>query len=202
MAFIFFAVYPNPNESEADIRKHAIEWGLTCPVVRDDSQKLAAQFCITMTPEAVVIGRSGQVMYQGRIDDNPDTEQVKDRDLATALLAVYTNRPVAHSRMAPFGCPIRSLPPAVMTARETMTKAPVAPVSTAPRSLTGTVVARPRSEETPIPPTIATLSSATGTTAVAERGDTGLKSVQRPYTLPVSTTLDEAGNAGLAHVRF
>ncbi|HZO89381.1 MAG TPA: redoxin domain-containing protein [Chthonomonadaceae bacterium] len=101
-----FAVYSDPQESLAAIRKHAREHGFTFPVVRDPQGTLAKKFGAKITPQAVVVDARGVVAYSGRIDDNVVSTRVTAHDLDDALEAVLAGKPVAHPKTTAFGCVI------------------------------------------------------------------------------------------------
>jgi peroxiredoxin len=120
-------VFSNVQEGPAEIAAFAKSHAFVFPVVRDADASLAAKYGATMTPQAFVVNSSGQVVYQGRIDDNSDSTLVHHRDLAAALDAVLAGRPVLHPHLAAFGCVIRR--PAASIASSQITYArDVAPI--------------------------------------------------------------------------
>ncbi|MCW3054458.1 MAG: Peroxiredoxin [Chthonomonadales bacterium] len=102
-----FAIYSDRQESASDIMRHAKEHGLTFPIVKDTTNRLADTLGAQMTPEAIVVDASGAVRYRGRIDDNAVATRVSARDLNAALDAVLDGKPVAHPEMLAIGCAIR-----------------------------------------------------------------------------------------------
>jgi len=106
----FFGVYPDIQESLADIQRNAKEHGFPFPIVQDKEGVLVSQLKATYTPEAVVVNRQGQVCYRGRIDDNVVTTKVTSHDLQQAIEAVLADRPVPHPNLPSFGCIIRRGP--------------------------------------------------------------------------------------------
>ena len=120
-------VFSNVQEGPAEVAAFAKSRRLTFPVVRDADASMAAKYGATMTPQAFVVNSSGTVVYQGRIDDNADSTQVRHRDLSAAIDAVLADRPVLHPRLAAFGCIIRR--PAAHVASSQITYArDVAPI--------------------------------------------------------------------------
>jgi thiol-disulfide isomerase/thioredoxin len=113
----FFAVHADPRVSAEVAEQHAKEYGYRFPVLLDPQQKLALRVGATMTPQAAVLDRAGNVVYLGRIDDTfvsfghrratPTTHELRD-----ALDAVLANRPVAQARVPAIGCEIPP-PPAM-----------------------------------------------------------------------------------------
>ena len=65
-----------------------------------------------MTPEAVVFGKSGEILYRGRIDDNYAAFGKKralatHHDLANALDAIAAGRPIKQKETKAIGCLIQ-----------------------------------------------------------------------------------------------
>lgn len=99
-----FLVTTHPGDTEEKLRKYAAEHQLVLPLVKDPDAGLAERLGATVTPEAVVVGREGQIHYRGRIDDSQDPQTVGRRDLAEALDAVVAGKPVALARTKAEGC--------------------------------------------------------------------------------------------------
>jgi len=100
-------VFSNIQEGQAEVNAFAKSHAFTFPVIRDTDASLATKYGATLTPSAFVVSQSGQVVYAGRIDDNADTTLVHHSDLADALDAVLAGKPVAHPKLAAFGCILR-----------------------------------------------------------------------------------------------
>jgi hypothetical protein len=67
--FAFYIVQVDPDLKPAAAREHAREYDLRAPVLLDSQHRLVKLTRATVTPEAVVLGKTGQVLYRGRIDD-------------------------------------------------------------------------------------------------------------------------------------
>ena len=84
-------VYVDPDLTVADVKKHMREFRYPeLPAILDKSQKLARAAGATITPEAVVIGSSGKVLYRGRIDNvyaslGKRRPEATEKDLRKAL---------------------------------------------------------------------------------------------------------------------
>ncbi|MDB5299214.1 MAG: hypothetical protein JWO87_877 [Phycisphaerales bacterium] len=107
----FFLVHTDPALSETDARKHAKEYGFTCPVVIDPEHELVKRLGATVTPEVAVVGADGAVLYRGRIDDlylalGKRRFEATTHDLRVALDAVVAGREVPVARTAAVGCAI------------------------------------------------------------------------------------------------
>lgn len=103
-------VYVDPTLSKADVQKHLKDFGYASfPAILDSTQKLVKATGATVTPEAAVIGPSGQILYRGRIDNvwaalGKRRPAATDHDLRTALDEILDGKPVSVSRTQAIGC--------------------------------------------------------------------------------------------------
>jgi hypothetical protein len=103
-------IYEDPGVTGAAVAKHLADFryqGIAAAIDRDGS--LAARVRATITPEAVVVDRRGEVRYRGRIDNfyaalGRPRQAVTSRDLQDALTAVAGGQPVAHAETEAVGC--------------------------------------------------------------------------------------------------
>lgn len=107
----FYLVYADEDLSAAAAREHASSFGIDCPVLLDPRHELSRLLGATITPEAVVAGPGGNVLYRGRIDDLYVTlgrrrYEARTHDLKDALDAVLAGRPVANPYTEAIGCSI------------------------------------------------------------------------------------------------
>ena len=105
----FALIYPEPDITLADARKHAKQFGYACPVFLDPSHRWARRAGATMTPEAVVFSPQGRLLYRGRIDDlyvgwGKRRPQATRHDLRDALDAILSGKPVPAPRTTAIGC--------------------------------------------------------------------------------------------------
>jgi len=111
-------VYEDVGLDAASLQKHLAEYGYAAiPAVIDKTGKLATRARATVTPEAVVIDRTGAIRYRGRIDNfyaalGKPRQQVTVHDLRDALNAVLAGKPVPNPETKALGCYI--VPPDVL----------------------------------------------------------------------------------------
>ncbi len=91
--------------------EHAGSFGIDCPVLLDSRHDLSRLLGATITPEAVVTGPGGNVLYRGRIDDLYVTlghrrYEARTHDLKDALDAVLGGRPISNPFTQAIGCSI------------------------------------------------------------------------------------------------
>jgi hypothetical protein len=112
---LFRLVYVNPAEDATAIREHmaAFAYAGATQAIRDSKLALARFVGATITPEAAVYA-GGRVVYRGRIDDRYVDLGVErpvptTHDLADALAAVVSGKPVPHPTTQAVGCFIADL---------------------------------------------------------------------------------------------
>ena len=92
-----------------EVKKHVVDFGITMPVVYDPKQELGRLTGAKVTPEAIVIDRTGTVRYCGAIN-NLYAGYGKKRRVATAhylqdaVDAVLAGETVKTPKTEPVGC--------------------------------------------------------------------------------------------------
>jgi peroxiredoxin len=107
----FFNVYSDPSETAASVRKHDEDFKTPFAALLDPHQVLALETGARSTPEAVILGSGGQVLYRGRVDNRfvdfgKTRYQPTQNDLHDALDAILEGKPVAHPVTKALGCAI------------------------------------------------------------------------------------------------
>ena len=96
----------------AQVRTHLREYAYgAMPAAIDGARTIATQAKATITPQAVVVDRRGQVRYRGRIDNfyaalGKPRQQVTERDLRNALDDLLAGRQVTKPETQALGCHI------------------------------------------------------------------------------------------------
>jgi len=111
-----FVVHADPDVSAEDAKKHAKEYGLPCPVLRDPQHLLVRRTGVTKAPEAAVLDPDGKVLYRGRIDDlfadyGKRRAEPTQRDLRNALDAILQGKAVPTATTKVIGCPLPEAKP-------------------------------------------------------------------------------------------
>jgi hypothetical protein len=97
---------------DASVRTHLNEFGYRgATAVVDRTRSLAKQARASVTPQAIVVDRSGAIRYRGRIDNfyaalGKPRQQVTEHDLRDALDAIVAGRPVVKAETKALGCSI------------------------------------------------------------------------------------------------
>jgi thiol-disulfide isomerase/thioredoxin/mono/diheme cytochrome c family protein len=106
----FVAVNSNQQDDAADVARHAREFGIPFPVLKDAGAAVADHFRAERVPEAFVLDGSLTVRYRGRIDDQFGKGVKRPRagrnDLAEAIDDVLGGKTVARPVTEVVGCPI------------------------------------------------------------------------------------------------
>ena len=102
--------YEDVTIDEGAVRRHMDAFAYRgIPATIDSSRALAGRARATITPAAVVVDKSGQIRYRGRIDNlysslGKPRQQVTMHDLTDALDAVVSGKPVVRPETEAIGC--------------------------------------------------------------------------------------------------
>lgn len=112
---LFVLVHPERGIDAPTARRHAEDYGLSCPIVIDGEHRLVKDTGVKITPEAALVTAGGTVAYRGRIDDRYAGIGVRrtvsrTSDLRDAIEDVLAGRPVRVPRTQAVGCLIESAP--------------------------------------------------------------------------------------------
>lgn len=105
--FTFLGVNANADETEAEAKEHFAKAALPFPVVRDEGGKLADRLGALKTPHAFVLGRDGEVLFSGGVDDSHLAESASEHFLADALSAIRDGKAPARKQVRALGCVIQ-----------------------------------------------------------------------------------------------
>ena len=105
----FWLVYPDPADTDTDIRDHVREFALPGTPLRDPKHDIVRRAGATITPEAAVYDRRGRLTYRGRIDNRYSAVGIEKatattHDLQDAIAATLAGQPVKESRTQAVGC--------------------------------------------------------------------------------------------------
>ena len=93
------------STSTLDVEKnriYAAEMGLAFPLLNDPDGKVGRTYGARTTPHMFVIDKSGNLVYNGAIDD-----QGKRNYVAEAIEAVVAGSTVAKAKTRPYGCSVK-----------------------------------------------------------------------------------------------
>jgi len=104
-----FVVYVEEELSPRVARKHAKDYGLSCPALLDRGQVLMKLTGATVSPEVAVLGPDNTLLYRGRIDDRliafgKQRVTPTRRDLREAMDEILAGKPVSTPVTKAVGC--------------------------------------------------------------------------------------------------
>ena len=110
----FYLVFPDKNESSADIRKYLHEFRYSIPGLRDLDHALVKEADAKVTPEAAVFDSKGVLVYHGRIDNLYESfgrsrSAPTTHELEGAVQAALAGRTPADKTTTAVGCYISDL---------------------------------------------------------------------------------------------
>jgi hypothetical protein len=103
-------IHPTTSHLDQQVRAHLQEYGYAgMPAAIDRDRAAATAAKATITPQAVVVDRRGDIRYRGRIDNlyaalGTRRQQVTSHDLRDALDAVLSDRKVQNPETEALGC--------------------------------------------------------------------------------------------------
>jgi hypothetical protein len=112
----FWLVYPDSEDSAANIREHLMLFQFPGTALRDPEHHLVRAAGATITPEAAVYDAHRVLTYRGRIDDRYSAIGIERpvatrHDLRDAIAATVTSAPIANKFTQAVGCYIADLTP-------------------------------------------------------------------------------------------
>jgi peroxiredoxin len=96
-----------------DIRDGARRFGLTHPILRDETGAVGHAYGATNTPNMFVIDKNGTLVYAGAIDNSPDGDGESPQGgplmnyVDAALADLAAGRPVRTARTKAYGCGVK-----------------------------------------------------------------------------------------------
>lgn len=105
----FTLVNTDTQVSADQVKKHGMEYGLTCRTLLDPGHLLTKYAGATATPEAVLYAPNGTLVYRGRIDNRyvdfgKARPQATTHDLRDAVDAFLAHKAVTNRETKPVGC--------------------------------------------------------------------------------------------------
>jgi len=103
----------NQGYDVSDIRDAVKRFGLTHPVLRDETGAVGRAYGATNTPHMFVIDKNGTLVYSGAIDNSPDAEGESPQGgslvnfVDAALSDIAAGRPVHTPKTKAYGCTVK-----------------------------------------------------------------------------------------------
>ena len=89
-------------------RKAHEEYGMSFPVLMDESGAVGRAYGAKTTPHMFIVGRDGKLVYSGAIDNDPSPTDCGTRNyVISALRGVFDGRAVPEPVTKPYGCSVK-----------------------------------------------------------------------------------------------
>ncbi len=112
---IFLGINSNASDDKGAIAKHAKEYGITFPVLKDAGNGVADSALVERTCETLILDGAARICYRGAIDDQYSQGKSKDRPahdfVRDALEDLIAGRPVKVRSSPVAGCLIERATP-------------------------------------------------------------------------------------------
>jgi peroxiredoxin len=97
------------DDSPEGLKHMAADWGLSFPVLFDESQAVAQAYAAACTPDFFVFDRTRRLAYRGQLDDSRPSngKPVTGADLRAAMDALLAGKMVNSDQKASIGCNIK-----------------------------------------------------------------------------------------------
>jgi peroxiredoxin len=107
LGFQFVGVHSNQDEPMSEALSHFKKTSFPFPILDDAGAVIANQLGALKTPHSYIINPSGEILYQGGVDDSHDASSAKKFYLETALEQVLAGETPSPSEVRVLGCVIR-----------------------------------------------------------------------------------------------
>ncbi|NDB78957.1 thioredoxin family protein [archaeon] len=97
-----------PGDSYENMKKRAEEKQFNFPYLIDDDQSLAKDYGATRTPEIFLFNENRNLIYKGRINDNPmKHNEITRYDFQEAIKEAIKNNDISIAELPALGCSIK-----------------------------------------------------------------------------------------------
>jgi hypothetical protein len=106
LGFQFIGIHSNQDENSVLTKAHFQSAKLPFPVIEDPGARLADDFKALKTPHVFIV-KSGEILFQGGVDDSAEASNAKKHYLSDALKQLSEGRAIETSRARALGCAIK-----------------------------------------------------------------------------------------------
>ena len=103
----FVGIHSNADEPAEESAAHFKQAALPFPVVQDEGSRLANAFGAVKTPHAFILGKNGEILYQGGVDNSHSAARASKPYLMNALYDLREGRAPEINLARSIGCTIR-----------------------------------------------------------------------------------------------
>lgn len=98
-----------PDDAPVSLKKMVDDWGLTFPVLYDETQAIAKAYRAACTPDFFLFDGERKLVYRGQLDDSRPSNglPVTGKDLRAAMDLVIAGQTVPKEQKPSIGCNIK-----------------------------------------------------------------------------------------------
>jgi peroxiredoxin len=105
--FRFIGIHSNTDEPVQESRDHFQQANLPFPIIQDEHAQLADLLGAFKTPHVFLLGKDGEILFQGGVDNSHDPARATQPYLKNALLALRSGKTVEVAQARALGCIIK-----------------------------------------------------------------------------------------------
>jgi hypothetical protein len=102
--FRFIGIHAKKGGKNEEIENYLSDKHLSIPIYNDADLKITAQFSALKTPHAFIVGKDGNVIYNGGIANTTNPDNANELYLKDALIALNGHQPLPKSETRTLGC--------------------------------------------------------------------------------------------------
>ncbi len=105
----FVGIFPGKFSTDAELSEFQWQYKIRFALLKDPEMKLAAQLHADIAPSCCIINQSGQLVYQGRIDDyysslGKSRQVITEDNLKEAMDSVIAGKTIRVKKTKAVGC--------------------------------------------------------------------------------------------------
>ncbi|HTW95381.1 MAG TPA: thioredoxin family protein [Tepidisphaeraceae bacterium] len=106
---VWLAIDSSSFVTDADLKSWAGQEQIPYPILNDAKGTVGHAYDATNTPEMFIIGKDGNLLYEGAIDNDRDNDKGADRVnyVKQALSQILAGKSVTVTQTKPYGCTVK-----------------------------------------------------------------------------------------------
>ena len=106
---VWLAIDSSSFVTDADLKSWISQNSIPYPILNDAKGTVGHEYDATNTPEMFIIGKDGNLLYEGAIDNDRDGDKGADRVnyVNQALSQILAGKPVSVPQTKPYGCTVK-----------------------------------------------------------------------------------------------
>jgi len=105
---VWLAIATGHTANAQSLQHFAQQHNLSWPILLDPDGKIARAYGAKTTPHMFIIGKEGNLLYRGGIDNDPSGDKSdRIKYVQQALEEITAGKPVSYSDTKPYGCSVK-----------------------------------------------------------------------------------------------